>query len=86
MPDLVQSHETDGDYGEAWLTENEAGSGSFILDSWKRGESLVMVANKEYWGGDPHLEKAMIRFITESATQRMMLETGELDMAEGIGA
>lgn len=83
--DLVQSHEVDGDYGEAWLTENEAGSGSFILDSWKRGESLVMVANQEYWGGAPKLEKAVIRFITESATQRMMLETGELDTAEGIG-
>jgi len=83
-PELVRAHEVDGDFGEAWLTENEAGSGSYIFDSWKRGDSLIMKVNDSYWGEKAKIEKAVIRFIAESSTQRMMLEKGEIDMAEAI--
>ena len=29
--DLVQSHEVDGDWGGVWMSQNEAGSGSYML-------------------------------------------------------
>ena len=31
---LVKKHEKDGDWGQAWLTNNEAGSGSYVLDRY----------------------------------------------------
>ena len=74
----------DGDYGEAWLTENEAGSGSFMLEVWNRGQNMTLAANKDYWCKVSQLEKVEIKFIPEPATLRMMLETGELDMPEGL--
>jgi len=80
----VADHAVDGDHGEAWLTENDAGSGPFILESWERGQEMVLAANKDYWGGAPILDKVVIRIVPEPSTLRMLMETGEIDMAEGI--
>jgi len=80
----VADHAVSGDHGEAWLTENEAGSGPFALESWARGQEMVLAANQDYWGSAPILDKVIIRIVPEPSTLRMLLETGEIDMAEGI--
>ena len=35
----VKEHEQGGDYGSAWLTENSAGSGPYVLVRWDRGRT-----------------------------------------------
>ena len=37
--ELVKSHDVDGDMGNAWLHENSAGSGAYVLKSFKPSES-----------------------------------------------
>ena len=81
----VESHAASGDHGEAWLAENSAGSGPFVLESWKRGQELTLAANKSYWGGAPKLQRVVIKVVPEASTMRLMLENGEIDMAEGVG-
>ncbi|MCL5257251.1 MAG: ABC transporter substrate-binding protein [Chloroflexi bacterium] len=85
---LVQANEKDGDMGQAWLRDHGAGSGPFLLDTWdKERNQVVMSRNKTWWRGwdeKPHLDKVIARWITEQAQQRLLLESGELDMAVGL--
>ncbi len=80
----VMQHEKDGDLAQAWLAENTDGSGPFILSEWTRGQRAVLEAKADYWGGAPKIDKAIIRFMSESADRRMALERGDIDIAENI--
>jgi len=85
-PTTVKAHEQDGDWGQAWLTENDAGSGPYMLESWDRNEQMVLVRNPDYWGGwgDKYLDRIIIRYVTETTTQRLMMEKGDADAAVGM--
>lgn len=79
-PALEENH--GDDLGESFLAEAEMGSGPYVLESWDRGETLVMKANPDYWGEAPTMETVNIRFITEASTSRLMLEKGEIDLID----
>lgn len=80
----IMEHEKDGDLAQAWLAENTAGSGPFVLTTWTRGQQCVLEARPDYWGTAPKLKKVIIRFMSESADRRMALEQGDVDIAENI--
>jgi len=42
---LLQEHEVDGDMGHAWLKNNSAGSGPFMLQQWRPSEALSYTAS-----------------------------------------
>ncbi len=81
----VMAHEKDGDLGHAWLRTNYAGSGPFKLNQWKASELLILDANPSYWDGAPTLKRVIIRHIAEQATQRLLLEKGDIDIARNLG-
>jgi len=81
---LVMAHETDGDMGNAWLKTNDAGSGPYVLTSWKPNDSYTLTAFKDYWGGAPKLARIIVRHVAESSTQRLMLEKGDIDVARNL--
>ncbi|MEJ8472910.1 ABC transporter substrate-binding protein [Roseibium algae] len=81
---VVQEHEVDGDLGNAWLKVNSAGSGAFNLTSWKPNESLTISSNPNFSGGEPAMKRVIIRHIPESATQRLLLEKGDVDIARNL--
>jgi peptide/nickel transport system substrate-binding protein len=83
---LVMEHEKDGDMGHEWLRTASAGSGPFKLSSWKPNESLIVEANPDYWGGAPKLSRVISRNIPESATQQLLLEKGDIDIARNLEA
>lgn len=85
-PTAVREHEVDGDLGQAWLAENEAGSGPYKLESYEHNQQLVLVRNPDYWGGwgDKYVDKVIVRFVSESTTQRQMIEKGDADLAIGL--
>jgi peptide/nickel transport system substrate-binding protein len=70
------------DLGEEYLADKEMGSGPFKLESWERGQKLVLTANEEYWGDKPTLKVVNILVIPEASTARIMLEKGEVDMLD----
>ncbi|MFO7560986.1 MAG: ABC transporter substrate-binding protein, partial [Desulfobacterales bacterium] len=49
-----------------------------------RGERCVLSAKENYWGPKPKVKRVIIRFMRESSDQRMALESGDIDIAEGI--
>ncbi len=81
----VMAHEKDGDLGYAWLKTNYAGSGPYKLNTWKAAELLTLDANKDYWNGAPAMKRVIIRHIAEAATQRLLLEKGDVDIARDLG-
>ncbi|MEM0059616.1 MAG: ABC transporter substrate-binding protein, partial [Desulfurococcaceae archaeon] len=50
------------------LEENPVGTGPFKLESWKKGEQIVLTANKDYWRSPPKLDKVIIKIYPDPAT------------------
>ncbi|MFZ3589980.1 ABC transporter substrate-binding protein [Bacillus sp. DJP31] len=79
-PNLAEQHGED--LGEVYLADKEVGSGPYILESWDRGQKLVLKANEDYWGGSPTMKTVNILIVPEPSTARLMLEKGELDQLD----
>ena len=80
----VMANEKDGDMGNEWLMTNSAGSGPFMLQGWKPKESVTLTANANYYDGEPAMKRVIVRHVQESATQRLMLERGDIDVARNL--
>jgi peptide/nickel transport system substrate-binding protein len=83
---VVMAHEDKGDFGYAWLKMNEAGSGAFSMKTWKPNETVIMEANPDFRLGAPKLKRVVIRHVAEPASQRLLLEKGDIDMARNLTA
>lgn len=62
------------------LTLVAMGTGPYIFQEWKRGQSITVTANENYWGGAPVIKNATFRFIEEPLTRLSALKTGEVDL------
>lgn len=83
---LVKEHEVDGDMGNGWLRQaNSAGSGPFMLTRWEPKQSILLTRNPNYWGETPGVERVFIQHVPESAAQRLLLEKGDIDIANKLG-
>ena len=78
------AHEKDGDMGYEWLKTNTAGTGAYALKSWKANESYVLEANAEFWRAKPAMKRVFVRHVSESASQRLQLEKGDVDVARNL--
>ncbi|MHA3916035.1 ABC transporter substrate-binding protein [Halovulum sp. GXIMD14793] len=80
----VEENAVDGDMGNTWLATNSAGSGPYKLVSWKPNESVTLQSNPDYYGGAPAMERVITRHVQESASQRLLLEKGDIDVARNL--
>jgi len=80
----VMANEVDGDMGNAWLRDNSAGSGPYKVVEWKPNESVLLDLNPNFGGEKPAMERVIVQHIQESATQRLMLERGDIDVARNL--
>jgi peptide/nickel transport system substrate-binding protein len=80
----VMAHEENGDMGNAWLKTHSAGSGAYKLVGWKPNESVTLEANPDFYKGAPAMKRVIVRHVQESATQRLMLEKGDIDVARNL--
>jgi peptide/nickel transport system substrate-binding protein len=55
------------------------GDGPYRFVSWRRGESMLYVANSRYWRGAPRAQRLDIRIIPDPATNLVLLQSRELD-------
>jgi peptide/nickel transport system substrate-binding protein len=74
----------DNDFGNGWLKTNFAGSGPFKTREWKANEAIVIERNDAYYGEKAKLARVVYRHVKESATQRLMLEKGDIDVARNL--
>ena len=73
-----------GDMGHAWLKTNCAGSGPLKIREWRANELVALERNDNYWGAKSKLARVIYRHVKESATQRLLLEKGDVDIARKL--
>lgn len=56
------------------------GIGPFKYETWKRGDSVTMVKNPNYFRGAPKLDKVIFKIIPDRNTTLAQLHTHEIDM------
>ena len=68
-----------------YLHKTPAGSGAFKVARWSPGEQLVYERNDDWVGGNlPAVKRVVIREVPSPATQRALVERGDVHMAFGI--
>jgi peptide/nickel transport system substrate-binding protein len=69
------------DTAEEWLNQNSAGSGPFTLRSWQKSNVIIMERNPTYWRGPAKIARVEARDVASAATQKLMIENGDVDVA-----
>ena len=72
------------DLGYGWLKTNYAGSGPLKIREWRANEIVALERNDNYWGAKSKTARVIYRHIKESATQRLVLEKGDVDIARNL--
>ncbi len=68
------------------------GTGPYMMEEWRRGESLIMVANPDWWGNDDpeaaggkiSFDKLIYRFLPEDTVRAAAAQAGEVDIAQFV--
>ena len=76
--------EQTGGGGEELLTK-PIGTGPYKLDSWKRGDSIVMTRNDDYWGQKGIVKTIVFRWSSEAAQRFLELQSGTVDGIDNPG-
>ena len=63
-------------------SNNPVGTGPFKFVQWDRGDKIVLVANENYWGGRPKLDRVIFRSIPDNAVRLIELQRGGLHAME----
>jgi len=61
------------------LSAHPVGSGPVRLVDWKRGNTITLEANPDYWGGTPKLRRLQIVIVGDNTARAQALEAGDLD-------
>jgi len=86
-PTAVDEHKTANDpWARDWFNDHAVGTGPYKLDEWVRNQYIHLVRNDSYYRPFDGTEAQDIYIVLakEPATQRAMLETGDLDIAPKI--
>jgi peptide/nickel transport system substrate-binding protein len=70
----------EGDADE-FVSEDLVGTGPYVLGEVRRGESIILHANPDYWGEAPRNDRVLVRFFRTSSQLKLALENGEIDIA-----
>jgi peptide/nickel transport system substrate-binding protein len=70
--------------GEDWFKTNPVGTGAFRFESYEPRQKVVLAANPKYFRGAPVLKKVTARFMPDVSSREFGLQTGELDIIEGL--
>lgn len=81
---LVMANEANGDLGYAWLKTRYAGSGPLKIREWRANELVALERNDAHAGAKAKPARVIYRHVKESATQRLMLEKGDIDVARNL--
>jgi peptide/nickel transport system substrate-binding protein len=88
---LAKAHATaDDPWALAWLKENEAGSGAYIVETFKPGEQVIARRNEAWNRGSPDkpafFKRLIIQSVPEPATRANLVERGDADLVIDLQA
>lgn len=63
------------------LKSRPIGTGPFKMEAWRRGESVAMVKNPDYYlKGIPYLDRVIFKFIPDPSAQVAALRAGDIEV------
>ena len=80
----LMANQQNGDLGNKYLATHTECIGPYRLVQWNAGESVLLQANDNYWGQKPTLKRVLIKHVSESGTQRLMVGQGDVDVARDL--
>ena len=85
-PASVKANAKGDDWAGGWYTTNGVGTGPYKFESVKPRGDIVLGKHDRYWGGwqKPHVSRVLLRAVPEVATQRLLLERGDIDIAQSF--
>ncbi|MGL3110470.1 ABC transporter substrate-binding protein [Bradyrhizobium sp. BR 1432] len=88
---LAKSHATPEDpWALSWLKENEAGSGAYIVETFKPGEQAIAKRNEAWNRGSSDkpasFKRLIIQSVPEPATRANLVERGDADLVIDLQA
>ncbi|RAI00168.1 ABC transporter substrate-binding protein [Acuticoccus sediminis] len=83
--DLVQENEVDGDWGQAYLIDHEAGTGSYMLDRYDPAIGFSADRFEDHFAGwgDKYYDEIEFRTVVETNTRVQGLMSGEYQGLDG---
>ena len=77
---VVMANEEENDWGNGWLKAASAGSGPYVIKSWRASESVVLQANP-FAAVQPKTPRIVIHHVAEPSAQVLLLGRGDVDIA-----
>jgi peptide/nickel transport system substrate-binding protein len=72
--------------GMATIDTTPAGSGPFVLQSWNKGQSVVLSNNTSYWGTPPRLDSVTFRYFLDPNAMNAAMLSGDIDVISNLQA
>src|ERR1700693_5496489 len=90
-PTLARANATTEDpRAIAWLKEHTAGSGAYMIESFKPGEQVIMKRNEAWNRGTPEksafFKRVIVQSVPEPATRANLVERGDADLTVDLQA
>ncbi len=87
----AKKHATPEDpWAQAWLKENTAASGAYMVESWKPGEQVILKRNENWKSGEggklPFFKRVIAQTIPEPSTRASLIEKGDADVSIDLNA
>ena len=88
---LAKSKATAEDpWAQDWLKANTAGSGAYIVESFKAGETTILRRNEDWKRGpgnaQAHFKRIITQTVPEAATRANLVERGDADLVIDLQA
>jgi peptide/nickel transport system substrate-binding protein len=88
---LAKAHATEEDpWAQAWLKENTAGSGAYIIETFKPGEQVILKRNDDWnrgpGGKQAFFKRLIVQSVPEPATRANLVEKGDVDIVIDLQA
>ncbi len=84
---ILPAHVLDAETFEQAWTDGITGadgepiaSGPFVVESWERGQNLILARNDAFWGEPAKLDQVVVKFVPDTGTQVQQLRGGEVDV------
>jgi peptide/nickel transport system substrate-binding protein len=83
---VYPKHALEGeDFNKVWndgivnpKTGDPIASGPFMFSDYKKGTSLTLAKNENYWAGAPHVDEIVFQFVPETTSEIQALQGGEV--------
>jgi peptide/nickel transport system substrate-binding protein len=64
-----------------WMDQNMVGTGPYVFEEWRRGESLLMTVHDDYWG-EPAQADVRWDITPEESSRILALQAGDADIID----